>query len=340
MAAMAETLASLARQVGVDPSLVSRVLRGDPNARISDEKRARILELAKTTGYRANRLAKSLRTQRTNILGMLTPDITNPFHSWLFRAVEERAKTYGYDVILCNTDDDPERSKQVIQTLSEGHVDGLLVATARTEDPSIEFLREIGMPYVLLNRRRAVADDAWFGPDARHVGWMAADHLAELGHRRIAFIQGDSSIGQLADRFVGFRAALSERGIEFDQDLLATELPSRAEATRAIARMLHLPSDKRPTAFFVAITTLVDGVVNAIYAEGLRIPDDVSVLGYSGGSSPSVTSVCVPTAEMGRRATEQLIQFLNENLSGLVPGGPVCVEIELVDQGTTAPPKS
>jgi LacI family transcriptional regulator len=218
-------------------------------------------------------------------------------------------------------------------------VDGLLVATARREDPSIEFLREIGMPYVLLNRRRTVADDPWFGPDARQVGWTAGDHLAGLGHRRIAFIQGDSSIGQLADRFVGFSAALSERGIEIDEELVATELPSRAEARVAIARMLSLPSSKRPTALFVAITTLVDGVVNALYAEGLRIPDDVSVLGYSGGTTPAVTSVCVPTAEIGRRATEQLIQFLNENLSGLVPGGPVCVEIKLVDQGTTARPK-
>jgi len=336
---MTATLASLARQAGVDPSLVSRVLRGDPSARVSKEKRARILELARATGYRANRLAKSLRTQKTMILGMLTPDITNPFHSWLFRAVEERANAAGYDVILCNTDDDPERSRKVIRTLSEGHIDGLLVATARKDDSSIEFLREIGMPYVLLNRHRGNLDEPGYGPDAYRAGWIGGEHLIGLRHRRIGFLQGDLAVGQMADRLSGFRAVMASHDLPVDDNLVITGLKSRSEASAATNRLLRLPASRRPTAIFVPNTILTDGVIHAVHNARLRVPEEMSILGYSAGSAPEVTSLCVPTAEIGHRATDHLIGFLATGANGPVPGGFVHVDVEIVDRDTTAPPR-
>ena len=204
---MSMTLESIARRVGVDVSLVSRVLRGDPQARISDEKRKKILSIARSTNYRPNRMARSLRTRRMNILAMLTPDITNPFHSFLFRAVERTASAQGYDVILCNTDDSAERFKDVVTTLSEGHVDGLLIATARHSDPTIDWLRKQGLPFVLINRRRDGNADPWIGPDDFRTGWLGGDHLARLGHRRIAFLMGSSKIGNMGLREAGYRAA-------------------------------------------------------------------------------------------------------------------------------------
>jgi DNA-binding LacI/PurR family transcriptional regulator len=335
---MTSTLASLAKEAGVDPSLVSRVLRGDPSARISDEKRARILELARITGYRANRLAKSLRTQKTMILGMLSPDITNPFHSWLFRAVEEQANAAGYDVILSNTDDDPERSRKLIQTLSEGHIDGLLVATARKGDNSIDLLREIGMPYVLLNRHRDRDDEPWFGPDAFQAGWNGGEHLIRLGHQRIGFLQGDLAVGQMADRLSGFRAVMKKFDLPVDETLVVTGLKSRGEANAAAHHLLQLPGRRRPTAIFVPNTVLTDGVAQAIYTAGVRVPDEISILGYSAGFSPAVTSLCVPTAEIGRRATEHLIQFLASGARAPVSGGAVHLNVQMVDRGTTASP--
>ena len=167
--------------VEVDVSLVSRVLRGDPKARISDEKREKILSIARSTNYRPNRMARSLRTRRMKILAMLTPDITNPFHSFLFRAVERTASAEGYDVILCNTDDSAARFK-------EGRHDPFGRAcrwasdrAAQHTDPTIDRLRKQGLPFVLINRRRDGNADPWIGPDDFRTGWLGGHHLAKLG---------------------------------------------------------------------------------------------------------------------------------------------------------------
>lgn len=328
------SLATIAKEVGVDPSLVSRVLRADPGARISPGKRAHILEVVERTGYRPNRLAKSLRLRHTHILAMLTPDITNPFHSWLFRAVEARANRSGYNVILCNTDDDPDRAIKVVSTLCEGHIDGLLFATAREEDPSIEMLRQRNIPYVLMNRRRKDIDDPWFGSDSTRVGRIGGEHLLALGHRRIAYLDGDITVEQLGGRRDGFLEVMAEAGQSVDPRLIATGLPTRREARHAMQAMLDLPPDRRPTAIFVPRTTLVDGVMDAVHAAGFHVPDDISILGFSAVPDPVVTSICLPIEEIGERAAEYLIKSVESEL-GLADAHQVTFETTIVDRGTT-----
>ena len=329
------SLATIAKEVGVDPSLVSRVLRSDPSARISPKKRAHILEVVERTGYRPNRVAQSLRMRQTHILAMLTPDITNPFHSWLFRAVEARANRFGYDVILCNTDDDSERSIKVVTTLCEGHIDGLLLATARDDDPSIEMLQRRNIPYVLMNRRRKNRDDPWFGTDSGRVGRIGGEHLLSLGHERIAYFDGDMTVEQIEGRKRGLIEALDEAGRSLNRELSATGLSTRLEARTAMQAMAALPPGKRPTAVFVPRTTLVDGVLDAVHADGLSIPDDISILGFSAVPDPVITSIRVPINEIAERAVEYLIATLKADP---LPGPPpqVAFETTIIDRGTTA----
>jgi len=180
----AVTLRELAKEVGVSPSTVSRVLNRDPNVRVSETSRSRILDLAAATGYRPNRLARSLKLQRTNVIGMLIPDITNPLFSALFRAVDEVASAAGYHVILCNTGDSADRLRQHLDALSEGHVDGLLLATAHRNDPVVETLRRRRLPYILVSRRNENSDEAWVVPDDRQGAHLAVEHLVKLGHQR------------------------------------------------------------------------------------------------------------------------------------------------------------
>lgn len=329
------TLATISKEVGVDPSLVSRVLRDDPSARISQAKRALILEVAKRTGYRPNWVAKSLRMRRTHILAMLTPDITNPFHSWLFRAVEARANQSGYNVILCNTDDDPDRSIKVVSTLCEGHVDGLLFATARDEDQSFDLLRRRKVPYVLMNRSRSDGDDPWFGTDSTRIGRMAGEHLLSLNHRRIAYFDGDMTVEQLGGRRAGFLEVMAHAGLSVDPDLVATGLTARIEARRAMQEMLELPPGRRPTAVFVPRTILVDGVMDAVHAAGLHIPGDISIVGFSAVPDPVVTSICAPIEEIGRRAVEFLIKSLESKLTA-EDTHQTTFDTVIVDQDTTA----
>lgn len=331
------SLVTIAREVGVDPSLVSRVLRADPGARISPQKRAHILEVVERTGYRPNRVAKSLRMRRTHILAMLTPDITNPFHSWLFRSVEAQANRSGYHVILCNTEDDPDRSNKVVSTLCEGHIDGLLFANAREKDPSIEMLRRRNIPYVLMNRRRSDRDDPWFGTDSTRVGRIAGEHLRALGHVRVAYVDGDITVEQVGGRRDGFLAAMAEVGRPVDPGLTATGLATRMEARNTAAAMLALPPERRPTAVFVPRSTLVDGVMDAIHAARLSVPADISILGFNAVPDPVVTSITLPIEEIGARAADYLIRSLEGSLGEAQPR-QVTFETTLVDRGTTAPP--
>jgi len=336
---LAVTLAEIARQVGVDVSLVSRVLRDDASAKLSSAKRAQILEVAKATGYRPNRLGRSLRTGRTSIIGLLTPDITNSYQAVMFRGVEAVAAAAGYDTILCNTDDSPERFKEVVSVLSEGHVDGILVATARANDESIDWLASAGVPYLLVNRRRNQDDESWIGPDDFQTGYLGASHLLSLGHRRIAFMLINLEVGNSVHRLAGIKAALEEFDCDPGQCWLETEVGSRAGGKRCVADLLALPRGERPTAIFAPQTILCDAVVHATYGAGLRMPDDVSVVGYTASSEPDFTCIRVPLDDIGRLATDNLIKLLNdENQLLSVPKRKV--PVELIDAGSTAPPSN
>lgn len=340
---MPVTLRDLARQVGVHPSTVSRVLSGDPAARLSQATRARILHLAAATGYRPNRLARSLKIQRTHILGMLIPDITNPFFSGLLRAVEDAAGAAGYNVILCNTDDSGARFEQHLRVLVEGHLDGLLIATARRSDPPIDGLRARGMPYVLVNRRRDDPDDSWVVSDDRHGVRLAVAHLASLGHRRIAHIAGVAGISTAAARQAAFREAMAEHGLPVDERLVVGDGGfTEAAGERGMARLLTVLAARRPTALFAANDLAALGAIAAARAAGLRVPEDLSVVGYNDiplarQIEPRLTTVRVPLYEMGRLAAETLIRRLGGRPGPDEKPEHVVLPVELVVRGSTAP---
>lgn len=336
---MSVTLDSIARRVGVDVSLVSRVLRGDPKARISDEKRKKILSIARSTNYRPNRMARSLRTRRMKILAMLTPDITNPFHSFLFRAVERTASAEGYDVILCNTDDSAERFKEVVTTLSEGHVDGLLIATAQHKDSTIDWLRKQELPFVLINRRRDSDADPWIGPDDFRTGWLGGHHLAKLGHRRIAFLMGSSKIGNMGVREAGYRSSLEELDCPVPEDLIFRDLTDRHSGYECARAVLALPEKKRPTALFAVHSVPLDGAMLAVQRAGLKVPDDLSLVGYSASPNPDLTSICLPAEEMARAATAHLLKMLSGQGDTKESSLNTVLPVELVDRGTTKAPR-
>jgi LacI family transcriptional regulator len=303
------TLAEIARQVGVHVSLVSRVLRDDASAKLSPAKRAQILEIAKVTGYRPNRLGRSLRTGRTSIIGVIAPDITNPFYSVMFRGVEAAAAAAGYDTILVNTNNSSERVKEVVSMLAEGHVDGVLIATAKGVDESVY-----------------------------QSGYLGASHLLRLGHRRIAFLILDLEIGNIHSRLAGIKAALAEHGRDPGDCIIRTNLKDRQSGKKFVRELLSLPPGERPTAFFAPQTILSEAMVHAVYQSGLRVPQDVSVVGYTAQEVPDFTSIKVPLDEMGRRATEYLLGLLSEERKGdSLPRTPLAVS--LVDMGSTAPPR-
>ncbi len=339
------TLRELARELGVNPSTVSRVLNHDERVRIADATRARILERAAALGYRPNRLARSLKLQRTQIVGMLIPDVTNPLFSALFRAVDDAASAAGYHVILGNTDDRGPRLAQQLAALSEGHVDGLLLATARRHDPVIATLREGRLPYVLLNRHRDDPADRWVVPDDRQAAHLAVAHLRALGHRRIAHLAGAADdVSRSATRLEGFQEAMAAAGCAAGAWLGAAGGLDEAAGERGLQQLLALPAGERPTAVFAGNDQAALGVLLAARRRGLRVPGDLSVVGSDDLPAgryvePPLTTIRLPVAEMGALATRLLLQSLGGADVDAPPAQHI-LPVELIVRGTTAPPAS
>jgi LacI family transcriptional regulator len=337
------TLRELAKRLGVNPSTVSRVLNRDPNVRISEASRARILDLALATGYRPNRLARSLKLRRTQVIAMLIPDITNPLFSALFREVDNIAGRAGYHVILCNTGDSPRRLEQQLGTLSEGHVDGMLVATALLDDPVIEAFRMRRMPYVLISRRRSDPTDPYVVPDDRAGTRLAVLHLAALGHTRIACVSGSQQASRTAERLGGYRTALAELGLSENIWFAPVGGLDEASGEKALTDLLAGPSENRPTAIFAANDLGAIGVIKAARELGMRVPQDLSVIGcddlpFSQYVEPPLTTLHYPCSEIGRAGMDLLIRQLSNEPISSQDERQIVLPLELIVRRSTAAP--
>src|SRR5712691_5466668 len=214
------TITDVARLAGVHPSTVSRALhRAD--LPLSPETRRRVLAAVERLEYRPSAIARGLRLRRTRTLGMLVPDITNPFFPPIIRGAEEAARERGYELVLCNTDDVPEREEASLRLLRERQADGLLIATSRMADATLASVRREHFPFVLVNRGSRVAADLSVEVDNERAAEAVIAHLAGLGHRRIAHIAGPLSTTTGAERASGYREAMRARGLATDSALIA-----------------------------------------------------------------------------------------------------------------------
>ena len=304
---------------------------------VRPETRRRILAAAARLEYRPSVIARGLRLQRTNTLGMLLPDITNPFFPPIIRGAEEAARERGYELVLCNTDDVPERETASLRVLRERQADGLLIATSRMADTTVATLRRERFPFVLVNRGSRVSADLSVEVDNERAAEAVIKHLASLGHRRIAHIAGPLSTTTGAERAAGYREAMKARGLPMEAALLAEAEAYAEVAGYAAARRLLRAS---PTAIFAANDLLVLGALRAAREAGLRVPAEISLVGINdipliGLIDPPVTSIRVPQREMGAIAAGMLIAVLeNEPIAR----HHVLLDTTLVVRGSTAAP--
>lgn len=334
---MSMTLKELGRLAGVHPSTVARVLNGDPQQRVSEEVRTRILALAHKYGYQPNHLARSLRTKRSFVIGTAIPDIANPFFAILFRGIEDTLAASEYNVILANTDDDPAREQRGIAMLRQRQVDGLIIATARREDPTIEALAATGFPFVLVNRHtdplpaNAVVPDDYAGAAA------AIEHLVALGHRRIAHIAGSDEMSTGHTRRRGYLDTIQRHHLPADPDLVVSGSFREPGGYEAMRRLFALPQP--PTAVFAVNDLAAVGAMRAIEDAGLRVPRDISIIGFNDlstaiGAMRALTTVRLPLHDMGTAAAERLLAQITGQM---VAPEPVVIPVELVVRQSTGP---
>ena len=320
----------MAKAAFVHPSTVSRVLSDRPGHTLRPETRARVLAVVDRLGYRPSAVARSLRLKRTLTLGMLVPDIANTFLAGIIKGAEVAAHARGYTLILCNTADLPEREATYIRVLRERQVDGVLVASTRMTDGTIDGLRDDGFPFVLVNRAAGGADDLVVSVDNSRAAGRVVEHLVERGHTAIAHVAGPRSTTTGAERIAGVSDAAHRLGISIE--VVEAETWSELGGYRAARQLFR---DIAPTAIFGANDLIALGVLRAAREAGLRMPEDLALAGFNDipeAELIGLTTVHVEQEEMGARAASLLIAQLEGDV---IAERGIVLPAELVVRGST-----
>jgi LacI family transcriptional regulator len=310
----APTRDDVARQAGVSVATVSYVLNNGPRG-VSDDKRRRVLDAVAALGYRPNAIARSLRARRTHILGLVLPNSADPYYAALAHAVQEAAARRGYQVVVANAADHPEREATQIEALLRLQVDGLLWVPAHLGSGAGRPAPEIPTVQLGAGALAAGGDQRRYdviGSDNAGGGRLAADHLVGLGHRRLAFIAGPEGHLHADARLAGVRSRLAEAGLDLEAHVVARCAFDYASGAAAAARWLALPAAARPTAVVAGNDAMAIGVLHAAAEREVRVPDHLSVVGYddvpqAAYTVPALTTVQQPLAEMGAAAVERLL---------------------------------
>jgi LacI family transcriptional regulator, galactose operon repressor len=328
------TIYDVARLAGVSTATVSRALNG--TGKIAPGTREAIDAAVEQLGYQPSAAARSLVTKTSQTIALLLPDITNPFYAELVSGIQERALEAGHTMLLCTTEGDPEREEQYLSLLLAKQVDGALVdGLVLPPDRVARFVRD-GLPIVCLDRDIDSTSVPLVQVDNQLGARLATDHLLQLGHLRIAHIEGVPELGISQDRVAGYHHAHHAIGLEPDAKLRevgAFTEEGGHEATRLLLERSEF------TAVFAANDLSAVGAINALVESGRRVPGDVSIVGFddlrlSRFTTPPLTTVHQPAREIAQRATQLLLD--------LAAGRAVTelrhlLEPELVVRGSTAP---
>lgn len=307
------TIIDVARQAGVSKSTVSRVLQGD--LLVSKRSQSAVRQAIADLGYEQNAVASSLRTERTWMVMLATPDITNPFWATVARGVQDRLEGAGYSVVFANSDWDGERERQFLATARRNRFDAILINP--TEVSEAELLAS-GTSIIILGMRNDLHSFDTVGSDSYGGAQLALAHLYELDHRRIGFVHGQHKRGRGQSRQQAYQDFLQQHGLIYDPTLVV-EVPYELErGYQAAQKLLELPN--RPTAIFAANDILAIGAMHAAHEAGLALPHDLSIIGIddipaAAMTLPGLTTVAKPKYEIGRQAAD----FLLERLSATPP---------------------
>ncbi|GIL14046.1 MAG: LacI family transcriptional regulator [Chloroflexota bacterium] len=330
------TIGDVAKRAGVSAMTVSRVINN--SGYISQETRERVEQAIAELGYVPNALARSLRFKRTKTIALILTDITNPFFTTLARGIEDAASEQGFSVIFCNTDESQDEEAEYLSVVVQKQVDGVLLVPASSSSESVTFLRDRGVPCVLLDRRLPGAAVDTVRGDSEAGAYQLTRHLLDLGHRRIALLNGPSSVSTAEDRLAGYRRALDEAGLSSAASVY--EGSYTVEGGYRTAKKM-LAAAPRPTAVFAANNFIAIGALRVLREAGLRVPDNLSLVAFDDLPTtmmidPFFTVIGQPAYEMGQRAT----QLLLEHLAGQSPAEPqeIVLPAQLIVRRSSGPP--
>jgi LacI family transcriptional regulator len=333
------TLKDIARETGVHVSTVSRALDPVERRSITEEVASRIQAAAEALGYRPNRIAAGLRTNRTMTVGVMIPDITNVIFPPILRGIESVLEPLGYASIIVNTDSEQDRESRLVDVLRDRGVDGIIHAAVLRSDPSIARAAAEGLPVVTLNRMVEDSQIPYIINDEDAGICEMLRHLRDLGHREIAHLAGpqDLSTGQL--RLAAFRNSAATLSLEFRSDLVATARRfDEQEGARCIRNLLA--SGRKFTAILCANDRLALGAIDELRKHGIDCPHEISVTGFNDMPfleliRPRLTTVRILQHSAGQTAATVLLQLMNGDKAENIPTETI-LPVEIIVRDSTA----
>nr|WP_236018670.1 LacI family DNA-binding transcriptional regulator [Hymenobacter sp. BT559] len=305
----------MARELHISASTVSRALNGHPA--ISEATVKRVKALAKELGYQPNSLASGLRRGRSNMLGVVVPHIDGHFFSQVVKGIEAAASKAGYQVLICQSNEDVEHERANLETLMNAQVEGIMVSISRTtrETRHFEKVRKRDIPLVFFDRILEGYDVNAVVLDDRAGGYRATRHLLEQGYRRIAHFSGPQHLNIYKHRRQGYEEALREYNLPVREELIIMGDMKMEDGSAGMQQLLALPEP--PDAVFSGSDFSAAGALEVLEARGLRVPQDIGLVGFSNElfsrlTAPQLTSIDQHCELMGRSATRLLLQLLDE----------------------------
>ena len=320
---MSVTIKDVAHLANVAPSTVSRVIANNP--RISQKTKVRVREAMKDLGYHPNFIARSLANQSTHILGLVLPTksetfFTTPIFAAIVRGLSEGARERNYSLLMNTGKSSEEIFDGVVEMVQGGMVDGIVLAYSQTNDELISYLQSRDFPFVTIGNLDGPDEDMLFvDNDNFTAGKDVTNYLLNLGHERIAFIGGHLSVPMTRNRLLGYDMALKEYGILPNNDYRLYDDLIKDGAYGVVEKLLALPV--KPTALVVSDDMISIGIVNALIAKGVSVPEQMSIVSFNNAhaelSYPALTTINLNIFELGYQAANSLIKML------ALPGEPV-----------------
>jgi Transcriptional regulators len=312
------TIHDIARLANVSSATVSRVL-SNSNYPVSQKLREKILKIAQETNYVPNMLGKQLKTNTSTTIGVIVPSIINPFYSSVIFGIEQTARQQHYTVITCNSLHDPELEREYIRTLMEKQIKGLIIASISSDNTMLELLVEMGVHVIAIDQKIEAKGISKIEFDFSKGGYMATRHLISKGHRRIAYLTARMDRPSRISLYQGYVEAMKEADLEpFLVEANADDDHNPLydfDTGKILARKL-LAANVQPSAVFACNDMLAIGVINELSLQQVRVPEEVSVMGFDGidvGQMiyPPLTTIKQPDYEMGKMACTMLLNMMN-----------------------------
>lgn len=337
------SIKDIAKAAGVSHSTVSRSLSDSPL--VKPETKVRIQRLAREMGYTPDDWARSLVMGHTRTVGVVVTTIADPFIAQVVQGIESTAYEHGYSVILASSNSDPSREIAAVEMLRSKRVDSVIVTSSRVGALYQEHLERIGVPVVLLNNHSEQSGRYLFSVtvDNHHGGYIATQHLIELGHRRIAYITGPSNHSSNTGRLAGYHQALTEAGLEFDPALVVSG-NGRVEGGEQAWQVLP-PIPERLTAVFCYNDMTAIGLLRAARQHQIRVPQDLAVVGFddipfASLVHPPLTTIAQPQFEMGQQAMQMALDLMQRQTLADGQASDISIKGQLIVRESSGPPRA